>query len=101
MSPRWDKRLRLPKSDGGATICEKHEFIEAHFRHPVMSCEVDQALTQAKDDGKRMESRIQELGEEANSLEEALQEMEADRDALRAELERTKEELEIARAACA
>ena len=97
MSPRWDKRLRLPKSDGGATICEKHEFIEAHFRDPEMSWEVDQALTQAKDDGKRMEARIQELGEEANSLEEALQEMEADRDALRAELDRTNAELERAR----
>ena len=87
MSPRWEKRLRLPKSKGGAKICEKHEFIEAHFRDPEMSWEVDQALTQAKDDGKRMEARIQELGEEANNLEEALQKMEADRDALRAELD--------------
>ena len=88
MAPRWDKRLRLPKSEGGATICEKHEFIEAHFRDPEMSWEVDQAVTQAKDDGKRMEARLQELGEEANNLEDALSETEADRDRLRAELDR-------------
>ena len=88
MAPRWDKRLRLPKSEGGATICEKHEFIEAHFRDPEMSWEVDQAVTQAKDDGKRMEARLQELGEEANNLEDALSETEADRDRLRSELDR-------------
>lgn len=94
MSPRWDKRLRLPKSDGGATICEKHEFIEAHFRDPEMSWEVDQAVTQAKDDGKRMEARIQELGEEANNLEEALDEMTAHRDRLASDLQATRAELE-------
>jgi len=93
MAPRWDKRLRLPKSEGGATICEKHEFIEAHFRDPEMSWEVDQAVTQAKDDGKRMEARLQELGEEANNLEDALSETEADRDRIAAELQAVRDEL--------
>jgi hypothetical protein len=93
MAPRWDRRLRLPKSEGGATICEKHEFIEAHFRDPEMSWEVDQAVTQAKDDGKRMEARLQELGEEANNLEDALSETEADRDRLTAELQAVRGEL--------
>lgn len=96
MAPRWDKRLRLPKSEGGATICEKHEFIEAHFRDPEMSWEVDQAVTQAKDDGKRMEARLQELGEEANNLEDALSETEADRDRLAAELQDVRDELATA-----
>ena len=96
MAPRWDKRLRLPKSEGGATICEKHEFIEAHFRDPEMSWEVDQAVTQAKDDGKRMEARLQELGEEANNLEDALSETEADRDRLAAELQAVRDELATA-----
>lgn len=96
MAPRWDKRLRLPKSEGGATICEKHEFIEAHFRDPEMSWEVDQAVTQAKDDGKRMEARLQELGEEANNLEDALSETEADRDRLAAELHAVRDELATA-----
>jgi chromosome segregation ATPase len=96
MAPRWDKRLRLPKSEGGATICEKHEFIEAHFRDPEMSWEVDQAVTQAKDDGKRMEARLQELGEEANNLEDALSETEADRDRLAAELQAVRDDLAAA-----
>jgi len=43
-----------------------------------MAWEVCQALTQAKDDGERMERRIQELGEEANNLEECLDDAESE-----------------------
>jgi len=41
-----------------------------------MTWEVCEALTQAKDDGERMERRIQDLGEEANNLEECLDDAE-------------------------
>lgn len=68
----WDVRLSKPLSDGGATICEKHDFALANYADPSMTWEVRQALTQAKDDGERMERRIQDLGEEANNLEECL-----------------------------
>jgi len=43
-----------------------------------MTWEVCQALTQAKDDGERMERRIQELGEEANNLEVCLDDAESE-----------------------
>lgn len=69
---RWDKRLSKPLADGGATICEKHDFALANYEDPSMTWEVYKALTQAKDDGERMERRIQDLGEEANNLEECL-----------------------------
>lgn len=96
---RWDKRLMMPKSEGGATICEKHDFIAEHFRDPDMSWEVDQAVAQAKDDGKRIEARLQELGEEANNLEEALQQMEYARDRLQTERDALAKELERVRSA--
>lgn len=69
---RWDTRLSKPLADGGATICEKHDFALANYEDPSMTWEVCQALTQAKDDGERMERRIQDLGEEADNLEECL-----------------------------
>jgi hypothetical protein len=67
---KWDRRYAKPLSDGGATICEKHDFIESNFRDPDMEYEVCEAIAQAKDDGKRMEARLQELGEECNNLED-------------------------------
>lgn len=73
---RWDARLSKPLADGGATICEKHDFALANYADPSMTWEVCQALTQAKDDGERMERRIQDLGEEANNLEECLDDAE-------------------------
>ena len=69
---RWDARLSKPLADGGATICEKHDFALANYEDPSMTWEVCQALTQAKDDGERMERRIQDLGEEANNLKACL-----------------------------
>lgn len=72
----WDARLSKPLADGGATICEKHDFALANYEDPSMTWEVCQALTQAKDDGERMERRIQDLGEEANNLEECLDDAE-------------------------
>lgn len=84
---RWRQELRKPKSEGGATICEKHDFALEHYSDPEMDYEVGEALRQAKDDGERMEKRIQELGEEANNLEEVLEE--------------TEKELELARKALA
>lgn len=73
---RWDVRLSKPLADGGATICEKHDFALANYEDPSMAWEVHKALTQAKDDGERMERRIQDLGEEANNLEEFLDDAE-------------------------
>lgn len=73
---RWDTRLSKPLADGGATICEKHDFALANYADPSMTWEVCQALTQAKDDGERMERRIQDLGEEANNLEACLDDAE-------------------------
>jgi len=73
---RWDTRLSKPLADGGATICEKHDFALANYADPSMTWEVCKALTQAKDDGKRMERRLQGLGEEANNLEECLDDAE-------------------------
>ena len=73
---RWDARLSKPLADGGATICEKHDFALANYEDQSMAWEVCQALTQAKDDGERMERRIQDLGEEANNLEECLDDAE-------------------------
>ena len=73
---RWNARLSKPLSDGGATICEKHDFALANYADPSMTWEVRQALTQAKDDGERMERRIQDLGEEANNLEACLDDAE-------------------------
>lgn len=67
---KWDRRYAKPLSDGGVTICEKHDFIEANFRDPDMAYEVCETIAQAKDDGRRMESRLQELGEECNNLED-------------------------------
>ena len=72
---RWRQELRKPRSEGGATI------------DPEMGYEVGEALRQAKDDGQRMEKRLQELGEEANNLEECLRDAESERDRLREELE--------------
>lgn len=74
----WDVRLSKPLADGGATICEKHDFALASYEDPSMTWEVCQALTQAKDDGERMERRIQDLGEEANNLEECLDDAETE-----------------------
>ena len=73
---RWDARLSKPLSDGGATICEKHDFALANYEDQSMAWEVYRALTQAKDDGERRERRIQDLGEEANNLEECLDDAE-------------------------
>lgn len=73
---RWDTRLSKPLADGGATICEKHDFALANYEDTSMTWEVCQALTQAKDDGERMERCIQDLGEEANNLEECLDDAE-------------------------
>lgn len=73
---RWDARLSKPLSDGGATICEKHDFALANYEDPSMTWEVCQALTQAKDDGERMERRLQDLGEEADNLEACLDDAE-------------------------
>ena len=73
---RWDVRLSKPLADGGATICEKHDFALANYEDPSMTREVRQSLEQAKDDGERMERRIQDLGEEANNLEECLDDAE-------------------------
>ena len=87
---RWERRLRKPKAEGGATICEKHDFIAEHFGDPDMSWEVDQVISQAKDDGERMEARIQELREEVTDLNDAWQEMKTDRDRLAAELARVR-----------
>ena len=75
---RWDVRLSKPLADGGATICEKHDFALANYADPSMTREVLQALTQAKDDGERMERRIQDLGEEANNLEACLDDAETE-----------------------
>ena len=75
---RWDTRLSKPLADGGATICEKHDFALANYADLSMTWEVRQALTQAKDDGERMERRIQDLGEEANNLEECLDDAETE-----------------------
>ena len=77
-SIRWDVRLSKPLADGGATICEKHDFALANYQDESMAWEVCQALTQAKDDGERMERRIQELGEEANNLEAYLDDAESE-----------------------
>lgn len=77
-SIRWDVRLSKPLADGGATICEKHDFALSNYQDESMAWEVCQALTQAKDDGERMERRIQELGEEANNLEECLDDAESE-----------------------
>lgn len=84
---RWRQELRKPRSEGGATICEKHDFALEHYSDPEMDYEVGEALRQAKDDGERMEKRLQELGEEANNLEECLRDAESERDRLREELE--------------
>lgn len=73
---RWDARLSKPLADGGATICEKHDFALANYEDPSMAWEVHKSLTQAKDDGERMERRIQDLGEEAKNLEECLDDAE-------------------------
>ena len=73
---RWDARLSKPLADGGATICEKHDFALANYEDQSMAWEVCQALTQAKDDGERMERRIQDLGEEADNLEACLDDTE-------------------------
>ena len=81
---KWDRRYAKPLSDGGATICEKHDFIESNFRDPDMEYEVCEAIAQAKDDGKRMEARLQELGEECNNLEDHA----VDYDEISAELRR-------------
>ena len=81
---RWRQELRKPRSEGGATICEKHDFALEHYSDPEMGYEVGEALRQAKDDGQRMEKRLQELGEEANNLEECLRDAESERDRLRA-----------------
>lgn len=75
---RWDTRLSKPLADGGATICEKHDFALANYEDPSMTWEVCQALTQAKDDGERMERRIQDLGEEADNLEACLDDAETE-----------------------
>lgn len=75
---RWDARFSKPLSDGGATICEKHDFALTNYEDSSMTWEVCQALTQAKDDGERMERRIQELGEEANNLEACLDDAESE-----------------------
>ena len=75
---RWDVRLSKPLADGGATICEKHDFALANYEDPSMAWEVYKALTQAKDDGERMERRIQDLGKEANNLEECLDDAETE-----------------------
>ena len=75
---RWDARLSRPLADGGATICEKHDFALANYVDPSMTWEVRQALTQAKDDGERMERRIQDLGEEADNLEACLDDAETE-----------------------
>ena len=72
----WDVRLSKPLADGGATICEKHDFALANYEDPSMTLEVRQAIAQAKDDGERMERRIQDLGEEANNLEACLDDAE-------------------------
>ena len=77
-SIRWDVRLSKPLADGGATICEKHDFALANYQDESMAWEVCQALTQAKNDGERMERRIQELGEEANNLEAYLDDAESE-----------------------
>lgn len=77
-SIRWDVRLSKPLADGGATICEKHDFALSNYQDESMAWEVCQALTQAKDDGERMERRIQELGEEANNLEACLDDAESE-----------------------
>ena len=74
----WDVRLSKPLADGGATICEKHDFALANYADQSMTLEVRQALTQAKDDGERMERRLQDLGEEANNLEECLDDAETE-----------------------
>ena len=75
---RWNARLSKPLADGGATICEKHDFALTNYEDSSMTWEVCQALTQAKDDGERMERRIQELGEEANNLEACLDDAESE-----------------------
>ena len=75
---RWNARLSKPLADGGATICEKHDFALANYQDESKAWEVCQALTQAKDDGERMERRIQELGEEANNLEAYLDDAESE-----------------------
>ena len=75
---RWDKRLSKPLADGGATICEKHDFALANYEDPSMTWEVCQALRQAKDDGERMERRLQDLGEEADNLEACLDDAETE-----------------------
>lgn len=75
---RWDVRLSKPLADGGATICEKHDFALANYEDQSMAWEVHRALTQAKDDGERMERRIQDLGKEANNLEECLDDAETE-----------------------
>ena len=77
----WDRRYAKPLSDGGATICEKHDFIAANHADPDMDYEIDLVVAQAKDDGQRMERRLQELGEECNNMEDHT----ADYDALVAE----------------
>lgn len=74
----WDARLSKPLSDGGATICEKHDFALANYADPSMTREVHQSLTQAKDDGERMERRLQDLGEEADNLEACLDDAEVE-----------------------
>ena len=78
---RWDRRYAKPLSDGGATICEKHDFIAANHADPDMDYEIDLVVAQAKDDGQRMERRLQELGKECNNMEDYT----ADYDALVAE----------------
>ena len=75
---RWDVRLSKPLADGGATICEKHDFALANYEDLSMTREVCQALTQAKDDGERMERRLQDLGEEADNLEACLDDAETE-----------------------
>ena len=85
---RWNKAMRLPYSEGGTTICEKHDFAYDNYMDSEMAWEVAEALRQAKDDGQRMEKRLQELGEDANNLEECLKDAENERDSAFAEIAR-------------
>lgn len=72
---RWTTALRKPLKEGGATICEKHDFCLEYFRDTDNDWEVAQALMQAKDDGQRMEAKLRENESRIEELESLLKQI--------------------------
>ena len=72
---RWVTALRKPLKEGGATICEKHDYCIDNFRDTDCDWEVEQALAQAKEDGQRMEAKLREQDERIIHLEGLLKDI--------------------------